>query len=342
MSGTLDQRPAVPDRLGRALGYLRVSVTDRCNFRCQYCMPREVFGPDFAFLPRSELLSFEEITRLVTLFAAEGVTKVRLTGGEPLLRRDLAQLVGMIAAVEGISDIALTTNGVLLPRHAGDLADAGLTRVTVSLDALDDTTFAAMNGVGFKVSAILAGIDAVAAAGLAPAKVNMVVERGVNDHAVLPMAEYFREHGNTLRFIEYMDVGTTNGWRLDKVVPSAEILATLEGRWSMEAVPAAYAGEVANRYRYRDGAAEIGLISSMTQPFCGACTRARLSADGILYTCLFAASGHDLRGALRGGADDATLRGMLRSTWSARADRYSEPEARRCRPGSGPDRRPGL
>lgn len=324
MSVMLDERTAVEDRLSRPLRDLRVSVTDRCNFRCRYCMPREVFGSDFAFMPRAELLTFEEITRLVTLFAAEGVTKVRLTGGEPLMRRQLPRLVEMIAAVEGIGDIALTTNGALLARHATALADAGLTRVTVSLDALDDATFAAMNGVGFKVATILNGIDTAAAAGLGPVKVNMVVKRGVNDHAVIPMAEYFRERGIPLRFIEYMDVGTTNRWQLDEVLPSAEILAMLGAHWPLEAVAANYPGEVASRYRYVDGASEIGLISSVTQPFCGACTRARLSADGNLYTCLFAASGHDLRTPLREGADDAALAATLRSTWSARADRYSE------------------
>jgi GTP 3',8-cyclase len=324
MSATLDQLTPVHDRLSRPLRDLRVSVTDRCNFRCRYCMPREVFGPDFAFMPRDELLTFEEITRLVKLFAAEGVTKVRLTGGEPLMRRQLPRLVEMIASVEGIADIALTTNGALLARHATALADAGLTRVTVSLDALDDETFSAMNGVAFKVATILGGIDAATAAGLAPVKVNMVVKRGVNDHAVVAMAEHFRERGNTLRFIEYMDVGTTNRWQLDEVVPSAEILAMLDARWPLEPVAPGYSGEVASRYRYRDGAGEIGLISSVTQPFCGACTRARLSADGKLYTCLFAGAGHDLRAPLRDGADDAALAATLRSTWSARADRYSE------------------
>lgn len=324
MSVTLDQRAAVEDRLARPVRDLRVSVTDRCNFRCRYCMPREVFGPNFAFLPRAELLTFEEITRLVRLFATEGVTKVRLTGGEPLLRRELDRLVEMIAAVDGIADIALTTNGALLARHAERLAAAGLTRVTVSLDALDDETFAAMNGIGAKVATVLNGIDAAHAAGLAPVKVNMVVKRGVNDHSVVPMAEHFRARGITLRFIEYMDVGTTNRWQLDEVVPSAEILAMLDAHWPLEPVERDYAGEVASRYRYRDGSGEIGLISSVTQPFCGACTRARLSAEGKLYTCLFAAAGHDLRTPLRDGADDAALADIVRSTWAKRADRYSE------------------
>ncbi len=301
-------------------------------------MPREVFGPDFAFLPRAELLSFEEIARLVRLFAQEGVTKVRLTGGEPLLRRDLPLLVAMITAVDGIADVALTTNGSLLAARpvrgnggaatrAQQLADAGLSRLTVSLDALDDETFGAVNGVGFKVQAVLDGIDAAVAAGLQPVKVNMVVKRGVNDHAVLPMAQYFRERGLTLRFIEYMDVGNSNRWQLDEVMPSAEIVELLNNSWPLEPIAANYPGEVASRYRYLDGSGEIGLISSVTQPFCGACTRARLSADGQLYTCLFAAHGHDLRSALRSGGSDADLTELLRGVWLARADRYSEHRA---------------
>jgi cyclic pyranopterin phosphate synthase len=287
-------------------------------------MPRDVFGPDFEFLPRSELLTFQEITRLVGIFAAEGVTKVRLTGGEPLLRRQLPRLVESIAAVDGVSDVALTTNGSLLARHAQALANAGLSRVTVSLDALDDATFAAMNGAGAKVAVVLAGIEAAAGAGLTPLKVNMVVKRGVNDHAVMAMAEHFRNSGHALRLIEYMDVGETNHWQRDEVVPSAEVLAALDARWPLERVAPSYPGEVASRYRYRDGGGEIGLISSVTQPFCGACTRARLSADGRLYTCLFTAAGHDLRGPLREGASDEQLADALRSTWTARIDRYSE------------------
>jgi cyclic pyranopterin phosphate synthase len=324
MGATLDQRAGVLDGLSRPLRDLRISVTDRCNFRCHYCMPRDVFGPDFEFLPRSELLTFQEITRLVGIFAAEGVTKVRLTGGEPLLRRQLPRLVESIAAVDGVSDVALTTNGSLLARHAQALANAGLSRVTVSLDALDDATFAAMNGAGAKVAVVLAGIEAAAGAGLTPLKVNMVVKRGVNDHAVMSMAEHFRNTGHTLRFIEYMDVGTTNHWQRDEVVSSAEVLAALDARWPLEPIAPSYPGEVASRYRYRDGGGEIGLISSVTQPFCGACTRARLSADGRLYTCLFTAAGHDLRGPLREGASDEQLADALRSTWTARIDRYSE------------------
>jgi cyclic pyranopterin phosphate synthase len=324
MGATLDQRAAALDGLSRPLRDLRISVTDRCNFRCHYCMPREVFGPGFEFLSRSALLTFEEITRLVRIFAADGVTKVRLTGGEPLLRRELPRLVESIAGVEGVTDVALTTNGSLLARHVRALADAGLSRVTVSLDALDDATFAAMNGVGFKVATVLAGIDAAAAAGLAPVKVNTVVKRGVNDHAVLAMAEHFRNTGHVLRFIEYMDVGTTNHWQLDEVVPSADVLAQIGARWPLEPVQPTYPGEVASRYRYRDGSGEIGLISSVTQPFCGGCTRARLSAEGKLYTCLFAAEGHDLRAPLRDGASDAQLADALHSIWTGRTDRYSE------------------
>lgn len=312
------------DRLQRPVRDLRISLTDRCNFRCGYCMPREVFGPGFQFMARSELLSFEEITRLAGLFAAQGVTKLRLTGGEPLLRRDLPKLVAMLAALDGINDIALTTNAALLAARAEQLAAAGLTRVTVSLDALDDQTFAAMNGVEFPVAKVLAGIEAAAAAGLTPVKVNMVVKRGVNDHAIGPMAEYFREHGHTLRLIEYMDVGNSNHWRLDEVVAAAEIHAQIDARWPLEPVGPNYPGEVAARYRYADGAGEIGLISSVTQPFCGACTRARLSADGKLYTCLFAGAGHDLRAVLRSGAGDAEVAAELARIWGARADRYSE------------------
>jgi len=317
MIATLDQR-------ARPLRDLRLSVTDRCNFRCGYCMPKELFGGDFAFLPRAELLSFEEILRLTRLFADQGVTKVRLTGGEPLLRRDLPRLVEMLAGLDGISDIALTTNGSMLPAQARTLADAGLTRITVSLDALDDEVFGTMNDVGFPVARVLEGIDAAADAGLAPVKVNMVVKRGVNDHCLLPMADYFRRHGHTLRFIEYMDVGSTNHWTPDEVVPAAEILSTIDASWALEPLAPSYPGEVAQRHSYRDGAGEIGLIASVTQPFCGHCTRARLSAEGKLYTCLFASNGHDLRALLRDGASDQDIARQLTSIWSDRADRYSE------------------
>jgi cyclic pyranopterin phosphate synthase len=303
---------------------LRISVTDRCNFRCTYCMPREVYGRDYDFLPRAELLTFEEIVRLARAFTALGVRKIRLTGGEPLLRRDLPDLVRMLAAVEGAEDVTLTTNGSLLRRHARALADAGLARVSVSLDSLDDATFARMNDVGFAVSVVLDGIDAASAAGLRPIKVNMVVRRGINEDDVVPMARHFRERGHILRFIEYMDVGHTNGWRMDDVVPAAEILARIDAVMPLEPVPPAYHGEVANRFAYRDAAGEVGIIASVSPPFCGACTRARLTADGLLYTCLFATAGHDLRAPLRAGVDDGRLIEAIEGVWRARDDRYSE------------------
>jgi cyclic pyranopterin phosphate synthase len=314
----------VRDRFERPLRDLRISVTDRCNFRCVYCMPREVFGHEFEFLRRSQLLTFEEIARLARVFAGLGVRKLRLTGGEPLLRRDVERLVAMLAEIDGIEDIAMTTNGTLLPRKAQTLRDAGLHRVTVSLDSLDDRVFAALNDVGAPVARVLEGIDAAAAAGLGPIKVNMVVKRGVNDGSVLDMARHFRGTGHTLRLIEYMDVGTSNGWRLDDVVPAAELVAAIDAEWPLEPVAAGYRGEVADRYRYRDGRGEIGVIASVTQPFCSDCTRARLSAEGRLYTCLFANVGRDLRGPLRTGASDADLEAQLRRIWGRRGDRYSE------------------
>ena len=315
---------AVPlqDALGRPVRDLRISVTDRCNFRCVYCMPKEVYGRDYHFLERRELLTFEEIERLTRAFAGLGVEKVRLTGGEPLLRRELERLVEMLAAIPGL-DLTLTTNGSLLPKKAQSLAEAGLRRVTVSLDSLDDEVFRTMNDVDVPVERVLAGIEAAAAAGLAPVKVNMVVKRGVNEESVLPMARYFRGSGHILRFIEYMDVGHTNGWRLDDVVPAAEIVATIAEELPLEPLEPNYPGEVARRYRYADGG-EIGVIASVTQPFCGTCTRARLSAEGRLYTCLFATNGHDLRALLRGGATDAELDEAISSVWRARGDRYSE------------------
>jgi cyclic pyranopterin phosphate synthase len=314
----------VRDTRDRPLRDLRISVTDRCDFRCVYCMPKEVFGRDFEFLRRSQLLTFEEITRLARIFAAAGVRKLRLTGGEPLLRRDLERLVEMLAAIEGIEDIALTTNGSLLARKARTLHDAGLRRVTVSLDSLDDEVFGGVNDVGAPVSRVLEGIEAAAAAGLGPVKVNMVVKRGLNDESVLGMARHFRGTGHILRLIEFMDVGASNGWRLDDVVPAAELVAAIAAEWPLEAVAPAYPGEVASRYRYRDGGGEIGVIASVTQPFCSACTRARLSADGRLYTCLFANLGRDLRGPLRAGASDADLQALLGRVWGRRGDRYSE------------------
>ncbi len=314
----------VLDTLARPMRDLRVSVTDRCNFRCVYCMPKEVFGIDHAFLPRAEVLDFEEIEFIVRASVALGVRKVRLTGGEPLVRKNLAQLVALLARIEGIDDLTLTTNASLLGGHAQSLADAGLDRVTVSLDALDDATFQAMNDVGFPVSRVLDGIAAAEAAGLGPIKVNAVIRRGLNEHAIGDLAEHFRGTRTTVRFIEYMDVGHTNGWRLDDVVPAADVVAAIHARWPLEPVDAQYRGEVAQRYRYRDGAGEIGVISSVTQPFCGDCTRARLSADGQLYTCLFATSGHDLRGLVRSGATDAGLTEALRVIWTGRDDRYSD------------------
>jgi cyclic pyranopterin phosphate synthase len=308
----------------RPLHDLRISVTDRCNFRCVYCMPREVFGHEFEFLRRSQLLSFEEIARVSRVFAGLGVRKLRLTGGEPLLRRDLERLVAMLAEIDGIEDIAMTTNGMLLPKKAQALRDAGLRRVTVSLDSLDDEVFAALNDVGAPVARVLEGIDAAAAAGLGPIKVNMVVKRGVNDDSVLDMAGHFRGTGHTLRLIEYMDVGTSNGWRLDDVVPAEELVAAIGARWPLEPLDAAYRGEVAARYRYRDGGGELGVIASVTHPFCRDCTRARLSAEGRLYTCLFSNVGRDLRAPLRSGATDAELDELVGRIWGRRRDRYSE------------------
>jgi cyclic pyranopterin phosphate synthase len=313
----------VLDTLGRPVRDLRISVTDRCNFRCVYCMPKEVYGRSYRFLERRQLLTFEEIERLSRVFASLGVEKIRLTGGEPLLRRELERLVEMLGAIPGV-DLTLTTNGSLLPQKARVLADAGLRRVTVSLDSLDDQVFRAMNDVDVPVERVLAGIEAAAAAGLSPVKVNMVVKRGVNEDSVLPMARYFRGSGHILRFIEYMDVGHTNGWRLDDVVSAAEIVATIGAELPLEPIEPNYAGEVARRYRYRDGSGEIGVIASVTEPFCRACTRARLSAEGRLYTCLFATEGHDLRALVRGGASESDLTEGIGRVWRARADRYSE------------------
>jgi cyclic pyranopterin phosphate synthase len=310
------------DGFGRPLRDLRVSVTDRCNFRCVYCMPKEVFGHGYAFLAREELLSFEEITRLARVFAAHGVRKIRLTGGEPLVRREVERLVAMLAGVDAL-DLTLTTNGSLLAHKAEALAAAGLRRVTVSLDSLDNEVFRAMNDVDFPVARVLEGIDAAAAAGL-PVKVNMVVRRGLNEDSVLPMARFFRSRGHVLRLIEYMDVGHSNGWRLDDVVAAAEIVTAIDAEMPLEALPPNYPGEVATRWRYRDGTGEVGVIASVTQPFCGSCTRARLSADGRLYTCLFAVHGHDLRRLLRGGASDDELFDAIGTVWRARIDRYSE------------------
>jgi GTP 3',8-cyclase len=312
------------DTLRRPLHDLRISVTDRCNFRCVYCMPKEVFGKDFQFLSPRSLLSFEETTRLAGIFISLGVEKLRITGGEPLVRRELEKLIEMLSGLEGLKDITLTTNGALLARKAEALRAAGLRRITVSLDALDDSIFRAMNDVDFPVDRVLEGIEAAHAAGLSPIKVNMVVKRGVNDHCVLDMARYFHGRGVILRFIEYMDVGTTNGWRMDDVISAAEIARRIDAELPLEPLEPNYRGEVASRYRYRDGGGEIGLISSVTQPFCAACTRARLSSEGKLYTCLFAADGADLRALVRGGKSDEEIAAVVREVWTAREDRYSE------------------
>ena len=311
------------DRFGRPLRDLRISVTDRCNFRCRYCMPREVFGSEFQFLPRDQILTFEEIARITRVFAALGVRKVRLTGGEPLLRNDLPALVRMLRQVDGI-EIAVTTNGSLLSQQARDLALAGLDRVTVSLDSLDEDVFRAMNDADFPVSKVLEGIDAAAAEGLRPVKINAVVRRGVNDHTAVDLARHFKGSGHIVRFIEYMDVGTSNGWRLDDVVPGAEIAGLIDAEMPLVPAPARYPGEVAKRWRYLDGEGEVGLITSVTQPFCGDCTRARISAEGVLYTCLFATQGTDLRGPLRAGAGDDELAAIVGARWAVRDDRYSE------------------
>ncbi len=318
------EAPMPVDRRGRALRDLRISVLDRCNFRCPYCMPEDRYPRDHEFLGKSERLRFEEIERLVRVFAGLGVRKLRLTGGEPLLRRDLPVLVRALAAVPGIDDLALTTNGSLLAAHAVALRAAGLRRITLSLDTLDAPTFRQLSGGRGDVDAVLAGMLAAEQAGFAPLKINCVVVRGVNDGHVLDLLERFRGSGHVVRFIEYMDVGTCNEWQRDRVVPSAQLRARIAARWPLRALDPHYGGEVAQRWAFCDGAGEIGFISSVSEPFCGDCTRARLSADGKLYTCLFAASGHDLRGALRAGASDAELAGLVAAVWHARDDRYSE------------------
>ncbi len=316
--------PPVLDRLDRPVEDLRVSLTDRCNLRCTYCMPREMFGPDHAFLPREELLSFEELTRVLAAFIDLGVSKLRLTGGEPLLRTDLPDLIAMIAPLPGVQDIALTTNGILLPRLAGRLVAAGLKRVTISLDALDDETFRRVADTPLSVRAVTEGVEAALAAGLSPVKINSVIQRGVNDHQIEDLAGWARDTGVTLRFIEFMDVGTTNGWQRERVVPADEVQARIHARWPIAPVEPDRQGEVAERFRYLDGAGEVGIVASVTRPFCRTCVRARLSAIGELYTCLFAATGHDLRAVVRGGASDEELRAAIASVWRARTDRASE------------------
>ncbi len=326
----------VADRLGRPLRDLRISVMDRCNFRCTYCMPAETYGEDYAFLRNDERLSFDEIERVCRAAAQLGVSKLRLTGGEPLLRPKLAELVARLRRIDGIDDIAMTSNGVLLPRHARELRDAGLDRITVSLDTLDAELFRRISGGRGELADVLAGIDAAQAAGFAQGvKLNAVIQRGVNEASVLPLVERFRHTGVVVRFIEYMDVGNRNHWTPQAVVPSAEVVERIDARWPLHAVPAKHAGEVATRYRFVDGAGEIGAISSISQPFCGACNRARLSSEGVFYTCLFANHGSDLRSLLRAGIDDGALTGTLRSIWLGRGDRYSEQRAMHRRDGDG-------
>lgn len=312
------------DTLNRPLHDLRISVTDRCNFRCTYCMPRGVFGRDYQFLPHDQLLTFEEITRLARIFVSLGVRKIRLTGGEPLMRRELETLVSMLAEIPGAEDLAMTTNGSFPVTRVGSLKAAGLKRISVSLDSLDDAVFKRMNDADFPVASVLEWIEASANAGLGPVKINMVVKRGVNEQSILPMARYFREKGHILRLIEFMDVGHSNGWRLDDVVTAREIRDLIDAELPIEPLQPNYRGEVANRYRYVDGSGEIGIIASVSQPFCGDCNRARLSADGRLFTCLFAIHGADLRDLLRNGVDDESIRGVIGDVWRKRTDRYSE------------------
>ena len=316
--------PEPRDTLQRPLRDLRISVTDRCNFRCTYCMPAEIFGEAYEFLPRAEILTFEEIERLVRICAPLGARKLRITGGEPLLRHDLPELIRQLSEVDGLEDIALTTNATLLPKYAQPLADAGLRRVTVSLDSLDEGVFSKMNGERLTVARVLEGIAAAEHAGLTPIKLNCVVQRGINDHTLLDLAGHFKGSGHIVRFIEYMDVGTRNGWDLDHVLPARDIIALLDDAFGVEPAEATYEGEVAQRWRYTDGSGEVGVIASVTQPFCGSCTRARLTTDGQLVTCLFASGGTDLRGPLRGGASDDELRALVERVWTGRGDRYSE------------------
>lgn len=317
------QVPPMTDALQRPLRDLRISVTDRCNFRCRYCMPEEVFGPNYRFLPQEKLLSLQELERLTRIFVSLGVEKVRITGGEPLLNKDICEIISRIRHIAGVTDIAVTTNGSLLKHKAKELRDSGLERITVSLDSLDDERFGAMNGRGFSAKGVLEGIDAAASAGLS-VKVNMVVQKGVNDQDIVPMARYFRERGHILRFVEFMDVGNSNGWNLKHVVPSKEIIENIHKVMPLERVESNYLGEVATRYRYQGSRDEIGLISSVTQAFCSTCTRARLSAEGHLYTCLFASDKTDLLSVIREGASDEDLRSLIVQVWGKRQDRYSE------------------
>ena len=324
MTQTNGNQIGARDTFGRPVRDLRVSVTDRCNFRCPYCMPAEIYGEKYEFLPRAELLSFEEIARLARIFVQLGVNKLRLTGGEPLVRNGVERLIALLAPIEGVQDLTLTTNGYLLGQQAEALKGAGLQRITVSLDSMDDDVFKAMNGRNFGVTRVMEGIEAAERAGLSPIKINAVVQRGVNDHTIFDLARHFKGTGHIVRFIEYMDVGNLNGWKLDQVVPAREIFDSINAEMPLEPAEANYRGEVARRYRYLDGAGEIGIIASVTQPFCGDCTRARLSTDGKLFTCLFAGKGTDLRGPMREGAGDDDLRDLIAGVWGRREDRYSE------------------
>ncbi len=326
-SPSKDTSNSLLDVFGRPLRDLRVSVTDRCNFRCPFCMPAEIYGERYQFLPRDEILTFEEISRLTRLLVSLGVRKVRLTGGEPLLRANVEVLVEQLANIDGLEDIALTTNGFMLAQKAQALKDGGLHRVTVSLHTLDDEIFGRMNGRGFGTGRVMNGIRKAAEAGLSPVKINVVVQRGVNDHTIVELTKYAKDMGLILRFIEYMDVGNLNQWQSDQVVTADEIVSIINAKMPLEPVQRSYLGEVAQRYRYGDGSGEIGVIASVSKPFCGDCTRARLSAEGKIYTCLFATEGVDLRGPLRAGAGDEEVLGIVKDTWNRRTDRYSEERA---------------
>ena len=327
-----EQNQMLLDKFDRPLRDLRVSVTDRCNFRCTYCMPAEIYGERYQFLPKALLLTFEEIARITGIMVDLGAVKVRLTGGEPLVRNEVEKLVAMLSTIDGVDDLTMTTNGYLLPQKAQVLKEAGLQRVTVSLDTLDDEVFKHMNGRGFGAQKVLEGIEAAERAGLRPIKINSVVQKGVNDHTVVDLARYFKERGHIVRFIEYMDVGNLNGWKLDEVVPANDIAAMIDAEMPLEPIESSYRGEVALRYRYRDGGGEVGIIASVTKPFCGDCTRVRLSPEGRIYTCLFASLGTDLRGSMRDGATDEELEAIIRGIWGKRVDRYSEERASMTEP----------
>lgn len=322
----------ITDHFNRPLRDLRISVTDRCNFRCPYCMPEEIFGERFQFLPKSQILSFEEIIRTAQVMVGLGVKKLRITGGEPLMRQDIETFIAELVKIDGIEDVAMTTNGYLLPKKVDALKAAGLHRLTISLDSLDDTVFQRMNGKRSSVAKVLEGVEAAEAVGFSPLKINCVVQRGVNDHTLVELAQYFKARGHIMRFIEYMDVGTMNGWRLDDVVPAKEIVARIHAAMPLEPIDRNYRGEVALRYRYQDGGGEIGLIASVTQPFCGDCTRLRLSPEGELFTCLFATKGTDIRAVLRSGATDAELSNFIKNIWGRRVDRYSEERTENTHP----------